>query len=144
MEKTNFVFNTNTPYVLVGGFTMLLIITAFAIASLFTGKLETIIAGLILFGITYFLLRSFVNKVQFGLDGIVVRYFIRKSLKIEYVDVWRIYGLRSRPDFDLFVFVMCYKNANASGKITINCTEEELETLLNTYFIGLRVDRSEM
>ena len=82
MEKTNFVFNANTPYVLVGGFTMLLIITAFAIASLFTGKLETIIAGLILFGITYFLLRSFVNKVQFGLDGIVVRYFIRKSLKI--------------------------------------------------------------
>lgn len=144
MEKTNFVFNANTPSGLVGGFVMLLVITAFAIASLFVGKLETIIAGSILLGINYLLFRTFIHTVHFSAEGIEVKYFIRKSLKIEHNDVWRIYGLRSRPDFGLLVFVMCYKNANASGKITITCTEEELEPLLNTYFIGLRVDRSEM
>jgi hypothetical protein len=144
MEKTNFVFKANTPSSLVGGFVMLLVITGFAIASLFAGKRETIIAGVILFGISYLVFRTFIHRVQFGAEGIELKYFIRKSLKIEHSDVWRIYGLRSRPDFGLLVFVMCYKNAYVSGKITFTCTEEELEPLLNTYFIGQRVDRSEM
>ena len=135
-----FLFKGNTMISLVLGVLSLLILLVGAFGFLFIGTLKAILVGLIVLIIVFVAFSKFIHNVKFTPSGIEVIRYVGKTYTINYKEINKFYesndGLLPAP-----IFVMKYQSHNRKGKITFVCSDEDLEKLLDTYFLGIKIKR---